>query len=303
MNDLVWDITNEKAGQRIDKFLTSQQENWSRTLIQSWIKEERILVNGQAVKSNYILQETDTVTVTPEEEDTELKAENITLDIRYEDDDIIVVNKPRGMVVHPAPGHSSGTLVNALLYHCETLSSINGEWRPGIVHRIDKDTSGLLVAAKNDNAHLHLSEQLQDKRIERVYQAIVHESIPHDTGTIEAPIGRDPKDRQKMTVTEKNAKDAVTHFNVVERFDEYTYVECRLDTGRTHQIRVHMKYIGHPLAGDPKYGRTKTLSISGQALHSGELVFVHPGKETKMEMTAPLPEDMAELVDNLRNKY
>ncbi|RSL31363.1 RluA family pseudouridine synthase [Salibacterium salarium] len=304
MKDLIWNITKEEAGQRIDKFLTNQQEDWSRTIIQSWIKEKRILVNDQMVKSNYILQETNTVTLTPEEEkNTEVKPENIDLDIVYEDEDIIVVNKPRGMVIHPAPGHSSGTVVNALLYHCETLSNVNGEWRPGIVHRIDKDTSGLLIAAKNDTAHLHLSDQLQEKRMERFYQAIVHGNIPHDTGTIEAPIGRDPKDRQKMAVTEKNAKDAVTHFSVLEHFDSFTYVECKLDTGRTHQIRVHMKYIGHPLAGDPKYGRTKTLNISGQALHAGSLRFVHPTKETPMELKASLPEDMTDLLDNLRKMY
>ncbi|WP_026700164.1 RluA family pseudouridine synthase [Salibacterium aidingense] len=304
MDELKWSITEQEAGQRVDKFLVTRQEDWSRTKLQHWAKNGRIIVNGEAVKSNYVLRDRDTVVLYPEEEPVEeLTAEDIPLDIYYEDEDIIVVNKPRGMVVHPAPGHTSGTLVNALLFHCGSLSQCNGEWRPGIVHRIDKDTSGLLVAAKRDEAHIQLKRQMQKKKIERVYKAIVHGTIPHDTGTIEAPIGRDPKDRQKMAVLEKNAKDAVTHFNVLERWKDYSFIECKLETGRTHQIRVHLAYIGHPLAGDPKYGRAKTLSLSGQALHAGRLALYHPAEGTPMSWEAPLPFELTQILDNIRKGY
>ncbi|MFB4162592.1 RluA family pseudouridine synthase [Alteribacillus sp. JSM 102045] len=303
MKELEWFIEAAEAGERIDKYLSGKQEDWSRTTIQAWIKEGLVLVNEATIKRNYVLQAGDKIAVYPKEpEEPEITAENIPLDIRYEDSDIVVVNKPRGMVVHPAPGHYSGTLVNALMYHCRDLSGINGELRPGIVHRIDKDTTGLLVAAKHDNAHENLSVQLQDKKIERLYRTIVHGTIPHERGTIEAPIGRDPKDRQKMAVTEKNAKDAVTHFTVLEQWKDYTFVECRLETGRTHQIRVHMAYIGHPVAGDPKYGRTKTLSIAGQALHAARLGFAHPVKNEYMEFETSLPEDMSKIIEDLRKR-
>ncbi|SDG95734.1 ribosomal large subunit pseudouridine synthase D [Alteribacillus persepolensis] len=303
MNKREWIVQQDDEQIRIDKFL-SQKHKESRTAVQAWIKEGNVLVNGKNVKSNYIVQEGDVIVVyVKKAEEPNIQAENIALDIRYEDQDIVVVNKPRGMVVHPAPGHYSGTLVNALLYHCQDLSGINGELRPGIVHRIDKDTTGLLVAAKHDKAHEHLSNQLQNKKIERVYRAVVHGDIPHDHGTVDAPIGRDPKDRQKMAVTEKNAKEAVTHFNVLERWNDYTYIECKLETGRTHQIRVHMAYIRHPVAGDPKYGRQKTLPIQGQALHAGKLGFLHPAKDEYMEFEAPLPDDMSKIIAGLQKKY
>lgn len=221
------------------------------------------------------------------------------LDIYYEDSDVLVVNKPKGMVVHPAPGHLTGTLVNGLMAHCKDLSGINGILRPGIVHRIDKDTSGLLMVAKNDMAHEKLVNQLVEKSVTRKYFAIVHGIIPHDFGTVDAPIGRDPEDRQRMTVVD-NGKHAVTHFRVLERFHQYSYIECELETGRTHQIRVHMKYIGYPLVGDPKYGPKKTLNINGQALHAGVLGFVHPRTDEYMEFEAPLPEYFSKLLHDIQ---
>ncbi len=303
MEETKWVISEEHNKERLDKTIVKLHGEWSRTIIQEWAKEGRIEVNGKAAKSNYKVQSGDEVVVYPKEpEEIDIVPENIPLGILYEDDDVIVVNKPRGMVVHPAPGHPGGTLVNALMYHCKDLSGINGEIRPGIVHRIDKDTSGVLVAAKNDKAHEHLSRQLKDKKTERIYKTIVHGNIPHEHGTVDAPIGRDPMDRQKMTVTDINAKDAVTHFNVIERFGNYTFLECRLETGRTHQIRVHLQYIGHAVAGDPKYGHRNTLPISGQALHAARLGFVHPSKEEYMEWEAPMPEDMEGLLDDLRKK-
>jgi 23S rRNA pseudouridine1911/1915/1917 synthase len=223
------------------------------------------------------------------------------LDIYYEDQDVLVVNKPKGMVVHPAPGHLSGTLVNGLMAHCQDLSGINGVLRPGIVHRIDKDTSGLLMVAKNDMAHESLVAQLVEKSVTRRYKAIVHGSIPHDHGTINAPIGRDKVDRQSMTVTNVSSKDAVTHFHVIERFENFTFVECQLETGRTHQIRVHMKYIGYPLVGDPKYGPKKTLPINGQALHAGVLGFEHPRTKEYLEFEAPLPDEFEQVLDQIKN--
>lgn len=236
----------------------------------------------------------------PDLEELDAVAEEMDLDIYYEDKDVLVVNKPSGMVVHPAPGHVSGTLVNGLMAHCKDLSGINGVMRPVIVHRIDKDTSGLLMVAKNDMAHEKLVQQLVDKTVTRKYQAVVHGVIPHDFGTIDAPIGRDKKDRQSMTVTDSNSKNAVTHFRVIERFKAFTLVECQLETGRTHQIRVHMKYIGFPLAGDPKYGPKKTLKLDGQALHAGLLGFIHPRTNEYMEFEAPIPEEFANLINQLR---
>ncbi|MFC0473102.1 RluA family pseudouridine synthase [Halalkalibacter kiskunsagensis] len=304
MEQFEWTVTTDQASERIDKFLTTMNESWSRTQVQIWIKEEHIKVNNAKVKSNYKVASGDVVTLEiPEPEKLEIIAENIPLEIVYEDEDVIVVNKPRGMVVHPAPGHYTGTLVNALMYHCKDLSGINGVIRPGIVHRIDMDTSGLLMVAKNDHAHESLVEQLKAKTTRRLYKAIVHGIIPHQHGTVDAPIGRDKKDRQSMTVTEVNSRDAVTHFTVLETFDQYTYVQCELETGRTHQIRVHMKYIGYPLAGDPKYGpKKKTLDIRGQALHAAVLGFIHPRTGKEMLFEAPIPEDMKQLLHQLRTK-
>ncbi|MEC1531743.1 RluA family pseudouridine synthase [Bacillus haynesii] len=296
-------VHEEHKGERIDKYLTAVEADWSRTQVQQWIKEDRVLVNGNAVKANYKVQEEDAVSVhVPEPEPLDVTAEPMDLDIYYEDQDVLVVNKPRGMVVHPAPGHLTGTLVNGLMAHCDDLSGINGVMRPGIVHRIDKDTSGLLMVAKNDMAHESLVNQLVNKTVTRKYTALVHGVIPHDHGTIDAPIGRDKKDRQSMTVTRENGKHAVTHFEVIERFDDFTVVECQLETGRTHQIRVHMKYIGFPLAGDPKYGPRKTVDFNGQVLHAGVLGFDHPRTGEYVEFEAPLPDDMKNLLDKIRNK-
>ncbi|MDV2685357.1 RluA family pseudouridine synthase [Alkalihalophilus lindianensis] len=304
MEQMQWTVSEEVKNDRIDKFLTSQDDEWSRSQVQQWIKDGQVLVNDKSSKSNYKVQVNDVITLTiPEPEELDVVAEDIPLDVVFEDADVIVINKPRGMVVHPAPGHYTGTLVNALLHHCKDLSGINGVVRPGIVHRIDKDTSGLIMVAKNDHAHESLVNQLKAKTTKRRYKAIVHGIIPHQHGTIEAPIGRDKKDRQSMTVTEENSRDAVTHFTVLECFKDFTYVQCELETGRTHQIRVHMKYIGYPLAGDPKYGpKKKTLDIEGQALHAAMLGFTHPKTGEELEFEAPLPEDMEELLHYLRKK-
>ncbi|MED2973397.1 RluA family pseudouridine synthase [Fictibacillus sp. B-59209] len=296
-------IEEEQQSERIDKVVTSIESDWSRSQVQNWVKEGMVTVNGKTVKTNYKCSAGDIISITiPEPTILDVEAEELNLDIVYEDSDVLVVNKPRGMVVHPAPGNYSGTLVNGLMAHCKDLSGINGVLRPGIVHRIDKDTTGLLMVAKNDMAHESLVSQLKAKTTTRKYKAIVHGVMPHDKGTIDAPIGRDKSDRQKMTVTDENSRDAVTHFNVLEKFNDFTFVECQLETGRTHQIRVHLKYIGFPLAGDPKYGPKKTLDINGQALHAGLIGFEHPRTKEYMEFEVPLPEDMEQLLDNLRRK-
>ncbi|WP_020059230.1 RluA family pseudouridine synthase [Bacillus sp. 123MFChir2] len=293
-------VTEENKSERIDKFLAGVNNEWSRSQVQQWIKDSVVTVNGKDIKGNYKVKTNDEITVTiPEPESLDILPEDMNLEIHYEDSDVLVVNKPRGMVVHPAPGHTSGTLVNGLMHHCKDLSGINGVMRPGIVHRIDKDTSGLLMVAKNDMAHEALVNQLVEKTVTRRYQAIVHGVIPHDKGTIDAPIGRDKQDRQSMTVDEKG-KHAVTHFRVLERFNNFTHVECQLETGRTHQIRVHMKYIGYPLAGDPKYGPKKTFDINGQALHAGILGFIHPRTGEYLEFEAPAPQIFADLLNDLR---
>ncbi|MFV5900553.1 RluA family pseudouridine synthase [Staphylococcus gallinarum] len=288
------------SGQRIDKVLPELNSEWSRTQIQDWIKLSLVTVNGKVVKSNYKVKLNDQINVTEKEViETDIKPENLNLDIYYEDDDVAVVYKPKGMVVHPSAGHYSGTLVNGLMYQMKDLSGINGEIRPGIVHRIDKDTSGLLMVAKNDIAHRGLVEQLVDKSVNRKYVALVHGNIPHDYGTIDAPIGRNKSDRQSMDVVD-DGKEAVTHFNVLEHFKHYTLVECQLETGRTHQIRVHMKYIGFPLVGDPKYGPKKTLDIGGQALHAGVIGFEHPVTGEYIEKTAELPSEFEQLLTDIR---
>ncbi|MCQ6274024.1 RluA family pseudouridine synthase [Bacillus sp. V3B] len=293
-------LENEKS-ERIDKVISSLNSDWSRTQVQNWIKEGQVLVNDQPIKTNYKCNIDDQIEIIiPDPEVLDVVPEEMNLDIYFEDSDVIVVNKPKGMVVHPAGGHVTGTLVNGLMSHCKDLSGINGVLRPGIVHRIDKDTSGLLMVAKNDKAHEHLVNQLVAKTVTRKYKALVHGNIGHDHGTIDAPIGRDPKDRQSMTVIE-NGKHAVTHFHVIDRFKEFTFVECRLETGRTHQIRVHMKYIGFPLAGDPKYGPRKTIELNGQALHAAVLGFIHPSTEEYLEFEAPLPQEYEQLIEKLRN--
>ncbi len=297
------------SGERLDVFLTRMQPEFSRSHIQKLIAAGNVLVNGVQRKGNFKLKPEDEVELEiPEPEMTEILPEDIPLDILYEDKDIIVINKARGMVVHPAAGIYSGTLVNALMYHCEDLSGINGEIRPGIVHRLDKDTSGVMVAAKNDQAHLSLASQIQEKSAFRIYNALVWGNIKEESGIIRGDIGRDPADRKKMAIVQENGKPATTHFRVLERFGEETLVECRLETGRTHQIRVHMTYIGHPLLGDPKYGVGRSgkirgnFPIQGQALHSLSLELTHPATGERMKFTAPLPEDMEKLLRSLRRR-
>jgi 23S rRNA pseudouridine1911/1915/1917 synthase len=297
-----WIVDDGQAGERIDKFVTESLEaDTSRSQVQLWIRDGHVTVDGAAVKPNYKLAGGDRVVlVVPEPADADIRPEPIPLDVVYEDGDVIMINKPRGLVVHPAPGHTSGTLVNALLHHCRDLSGINGVLRPGIVHRIDKDTSGLLMAAKNDQAHIGLAAQLKEHTVQRKYIALVHGVVAHDHGTVDAPIGRDTYDRKMYTVTDKNSKEAVTHFLVLERFADYTLLELKLETGRTHQIRVHMKFIGHPLVGDPMYGRSKGLTMDGQALHAAVLGFEHPRSGEHLLFEAPLPADMEHLLHVLR---
>jgi 23S rRNA pseudouridine1911/1915/1917 synthase len=300
---IVWQADQSAEGERIDKAVTALDDDWSRSVVQDWIKEGRVTVNGRTVKANYRLETGDEVIVSvPPVEDLAVEPEPIPLDVRYEDEDVIVVNKPRGMVVHPAPGNTSGTLVNALLAHCRDLSGIGGVARPGIVHRIDKDTSGLLMVAKNDMAHQSLTAQLKTHSVDRIYQAIVHGNIPHYRGTVDAPIGRDPHDRKKMAINHKNGKTAVTHFVVLEHWAQASLIECKLETGRTHQIRVHMASIGHPLIGDPVYGPKKNrYPIQGQALHAKVLGFDHPRTGKRIRLEAELPEDMEKLISLFRS--
>ena len=302
MTVVTYTIEEQHAGERIDKAVSSLQTEWSRTQIGNWVSEGVLTVNGEVVKPKYKVRTGDVIEITvPEAEELEIVAEDLNLEIIYEDADVLVVNKPRGMVVHPAPGHATGTLVNGLMHHCTDLSGINGVMRPGIVHRIDKDTTGLLMVAKNDVAHESLVNQLVAKTVTRKYTALVHGHIAHDKGTIDAPIGRDTKDRQKQAVVD-SGKHAVTHFQVIERFGDYTLVECRLETGRTHQIRVHMNYIGFPLAGDPKYGPRKTIDFGGQVLHAGVLGFTYPVTGEYLEFSTPLPEDFEQLLASLRDE-
>lgn len=297
-----WTVDKQYANERIDKFITEAlEEDVSRTLVQQWVKDGHVKVNEKTIKPNYKLSEQDIISLQiPDPQGVELIAEDIPLDVIYEDADVIVINKQRGLVVHPAPGHYSGTLVNALMHHCKDLSGINGELRPGIVHRIDKDTSGLIMSAKNDKAHASLAEQLKAHTVNRKYIALVHGNLQHDQGTIDAPIGRDSHDRKMYTVTEKNSKHAVTHFVVLERFGDFTLVELKLETGRTHQIRVHMKFIGHPLVGDPMYGKSKGMLMNGQALHAAILGFEHPRTGEWLQFEAPIPSDMEHLLQTIR---
>lgn len=289
------------AGQRLDKAV-AELTDLSRSLANEQIKDGQILVNGQAKKAKYAVKEGDVISYElPEPEVVEYVAEDIPLEIVYQDEDVAVVNKPQGMVVHPSAGHTSGTLVNALMYHIKDLSGINGVLRPGIVHRIDKDTSGLLMIAKNDQAHLALADELKDKKSLRKYWAIVHGNLPNDRGVIEAPIGRSEKDRKKQAVTAKG-KPALTRFQVLERFGDYTFVELQLETGRTHQIRVHMAYIGHPVAGDEVYGPRKTLKGHGQFLHARMLGFTHPQTGEVLEFTADAPAIFQETLEKLRQE-
>ncbi|AMV68019.1 Ribosomal large subunit pseudouridine synthase D [Pediococcus damnosus] len=285
---LTHELTIQDQQGRVDKVLAEAFPDLTRSHIQSLIKRDRILVNGEKIKNKYQVKTGDQIEVQDSDtQPTELEPEDIPLDIVYEDDDVIVVNKPQGMVVHPAAGHPNHTLVNALLFH-SPLATINGEFRPGIVHRIDKDTSGLLMVAKNDKAQQSLSAQLKAKTNTRLYIALVHGNIKEDNGKIDAPIGRSPKDRKKQAIV-ADGRPAVTHFKVLKRYGEYTLIQCKLETGRTHQIRVHLKYIGHPVAGDPLYGPRKTLKGNGQFLHASVLGFKQPTTNKYLEFEAPLP--------------
>ncbi len=294
------EIICDTAGTRIDKYI--EIDGITRSQIQKLIDDGNVLVNGAAVKTNYKLKAGDVISVTiPDPEYADITPEDIPLDIVYEDTSLLVVNKPQGMVVHPACGNYSGTLVNALMHHCkDDLSGINGVMRPGIVHRIDKDTSGLLLVAKTNDAHLSLAQQIKDKTVKREYECIVSGIVAAKKGTIEAPIGRHPANRLKMTVTPNNSKHAVTHFEVIEYLNNATHVCCRLETGRTHQIRVHMQYIGHPVVGDPVYANKNPYNLSGQALHAKTIGFVHPVTNEYMEFTKPSPDYFYELIQKLR---
>jgi len=294
-------ITENEAGQRADVVLAAMLE-LTRSNMQKLLDEGRAVKGTKVIKSNYKVKLGDEIIVTlPEPQPLDVQPENIPLDIIYEDEDVVVVNKARGMVVHPAAGNYSGTLVNALLYHCKNLSGINGVIRPGIVHRLDKDTSGIMICAKNDAAHVSLSEQIQSKTAQRTYLAVVRGNIKTDSGVIETQISRDKDDRKKMAVVKEGGRNAITEYEVVERFGKYTIVKCKLKTGRTHQIRVHMEYLGYPLVGDPKYSPMKTpFSINGQALHSLTLAFNHPRTGERMEFEAKLPEDLHKIVTRLR---
>ena len=289
------------SGERLDTYLSNNIE-LSRSQISKLIKNKNILVNGETVKNGYTIKEGDIIEVDYEEETYDLKPEKMDLDIVYEDEDVIVVNKANGVVVHPALGNKSGTLVNGLMYHSNSLSSNNGEFRPGIVHRIDAYTTGLLMVAKNNKAHEILAKQLEEKTTTRVYYALVWGVIKNDTGTIDAPIGRDSNERKKMAVTDINAKKAITHFKVLERYKNATLIELRLETGRTHQIRVHMNYIGHPVVNDPVYGRRKLIDLTGQCLHAKTLGFLHPTKEKYVEFTSELPECFTNILEKLKNE-
>lgn len=291
------------ASQRLDKTIMKYLSDVSRTNVQNWIKGGAVTINGKVAKASAKLAANDQVEISiPDPENTDILPENIPLDIVYEDHDVIVVNKPSGMIVHPSAGVYSGTLVNALLYHCDDLSGINGVNRPGIVHRIDKETSGLLMVAKNDFAHQSLAKQLEEHTVTRRYIALVHGVINHNLGRIEAPIGRDTKDRQKMAVSAHNSKSAITNFKVLERYQDMTLVECRLETGRTHQIRVHMQYIGHPVYGDPKYGYKNDDNTHGQYLHAKVLGFVHPRSGEKLYFESDLPDYFQEKIEILRSE-
>lgn len=303
MEELSLIVEKEQENKRIDAYIAEVVQELSRSQVQNLINSDLVTVNNKKTKPNYKVKEKDEILMTFEEEkEVEILAENIPLDIVYEDEDVIVVNKPKGMVVHPAVGHYTGTLVNALMYHCgDSLSGINGEKRPGIVHRIDKDTSGLLMVAKNDKAHTSLSEQLAKHTITRKYIAIVHNGFKEESGTVDQPIGRNPKDRMKMAITHKHSRHAITHYKVIERLKNFTLIEAQLETGRTHQIRVHMTFIGHPLLGDIVYGvKKQPFKMEGQALHAKTLGFIHPSTGEYLEFQSDTPESFKKILNRLQ---
>lgn len=303
-NNFIFNTDENDIGIRIDKFLSEKFTDKTRSALQKYIENGLVLSNGKKISKNYKIKLSDVITVNiPKPVEVDIKPENIPLDIVYEDDCLLVVNKPKGMVVHPAPGNYEGTLVNALMYHCgNSLSGINGEIRPGIVHRIDKNTSGLLMVAKNDTSHQSLAEQIKEHSFLREYEAVVYGNIKEDSGVVDAPIGRSKNDRKKMCITDKNSKEARTHFEVIERFGNFTHVKFRLETGRTHQIRVHMTYMGNPIAGDDVYGPKKVITkLNGQCLHAKTLGFIHPKTAEFMKFETELPEYFTKFLSQLRN--
>lgn len=306
MKTEIFEVMEEQEGERLDKFLSIIYPDTSRSFFQKLIKDNGVLVNDKAEKASYRMSFEDVVTIHfPDAVETTIEPEDIPLDILYEDDDLLIVNKPKGMVVHPSAGHFSGTLVNAIMYHCkDSLSGINGEIRPGIVHRIDMDTTGSLIVCKNDNSHVNIAEQIKVHSVNRIYEGIVYGKVKEDEGTIEGAIGRHPIERKKMAINEKNGKPAITHYKVLERFGNYTYMQFKLETGRTHQIRVHMSSIGHPLLGDSLYssGKSPFKNLCGQTLHAKTIGFVHPSTGNYMEFQAPLPEYFEKLLSQLKIK-
>ena len=303
MSELLIEVPQEFHGERIDKFLSVLVPDCSRNSIQKLIEQGNVTINGVSVNKKYKVNTDDEIlVVTGELKPLDAEPENIPLDIVYEDDDLLVVNKPRGMVVHPAPGNYTGTLVNALLYHCkDSLSGINGVLRPGIVHRIDKDTSGLLIVAKNDKAHMGLAEQIKEHSFTREYNAVICGHLKDQEGKVNAPIGRNPKDRKKMCVTMMNSKNAVTHYSVIEEYNGYSHISLKLETGRTHQIRVHMAHLGHPVAGDLVYGHDKkSAELNGQCLHAIKIGFIHPIKNEYMEFSSDLPDYFKNFIDKVK---
>ncbi len=298
-----YEVLTEQEGERLDKYLSIIYPSLSRSFFQKLIKEQYVLVNQTVQKANYRIKADDLIQITiPDAVETAIEPENIPLDILYEDDDVLIVNKPKGMVVHPSAGHFSGTLVNAVLYHCKSsLSGINGEIRPGIVHRIDMDTTGSLIVCKNDESHVKIAEQIKNHTVNRIYEGIVYGNIADDEGIIEGAIGRHPKERKKMAINEQNGKSAITHYKVLERFGNYTYMQFQLETGRTHQIRVHMASIGHALLGDTVYSNGKSpFKLQGQTLHAKTIGFTHPTTEQYIEFSAPLPEYFQKILVQLQ---
>ena len=301
----IFEVMEEQEGERLDKYLSIIYPDVSRSFFQKLIKEAGVLVNDKSEKANYRMHMEDVVTIHfPDAVETTILPENIPLDILYEDDDLLIINKPKGMVVHPSAGHFTGTLVNGIMYHCQdSLSGINGEIRPGIVHRIDMDTTGSLIVCKNDFSHVNIAEQIKVHSVNRIYEGIVCGNVKQDEGTIEGPIGRHPIERKKMAINEKNGKPAITHYKVLERFGNYTYMQFKLETGRTHQIRVHMSSIGHPLLGDSLYsnGKSPFKNLQGQTLHAKTIGFMHPSSNQYVEFQAPLPEYFEKLLIQLKN--
>ena len=306
MKTEIFEVMEEQEGERLDKFLSIIYPDTSRSFFQKLIKDADVLVNKKAEKASYRVNVEDVVTIHfPDAVETTIEAEDIPLDIIYEDDDFLIVNKPKGMVVHPSAGHYSGTLVNAIMYHCkDSLSGINGEIRPGIVHRIDMDTTGSLIICKNDASHVNIAEQIKVHSVNRIYEGIVLGNVKEDEGTIEGAIGRHPVERKKMAINEKNGKPAITHYKVLERFEKYTYMQFKLETGRTHQIRVHMSSIGHPLLGDTLYCNSKIpfKNLEGQTLHAKTIGFIHPTRNEYVEFEAPLPEYFENLLSVLKRQ-